>query len=130
MKPDALLSFFKESLILRRDDSLQFVAFINKKLYTKRKIGDQGMKIKEGYILDEIGDQKVAISLKCGENDFSEMIKLNEIGAFLWEKLSEEIEEEKLVEAVTEAYDIDSATARKDIRSFTETLEKNGILER
>ena len=84
------------------------------------------MKIKEGYILDEIGDQKVAISLKCGENDFSEMIKLNEIGAFL----SEEIEEEKLVEAVTEAYDIDSATARKDIRSFTETLEKNGILER
>ena len=71
------------------------------------------MKIKEGYILDEIGDQKVAISLKCGENDFSEMIKLNEIGAFLWEKLSEEIEEEKLVEAVTEAYDIDSAT--KDI---------------
>ena len=87
------------------------------------------MKIKEGYILDEIGDQKVAISLKCGENDFSEMIKLNEIGAFLWEKLSEEIEEEKLVEAVTEAYDIDSATARKDI-SFTETLEKNGILER
>lgn len=88
------------------------------------------MKIKEGYILDEIGDQKVAISLKCGENDFSGMIKLNEIGAFLWEKLSEDIEEEKLVEAVTEAYDIDSATARKDIRSFTENLEKNGILER
>ncbi len=58
------------------------------------------------------------------------MIKLNEIGAFLWEKLSEDIEEEKLVEAVTEAYDIDSATARKDIRSFTETLEKNGILKR
>ena len=28
------------------------------------------------------------------------------------------------MEAVTEAYDIDSATARKDIRSFTETLEK------
>ena len=36
------LSFFKESLILRRDDSLQFVAFINKKLYTKRKIGRSG----------------------------------------------------------------------------------------
>lgn len=40
--------FLKESLILRRDDSLQFVAFINKKLYTKEKWGDQGMKIKEG----------------------------------------------------------------------------------
>ena len=47
------------------------------------------------------------------------MIKLNEIGAFLWEKLSEDIEEEKLVEAVTDAYDIDSATARKYIISFT-----------
>ena len=42
VKPDALLSFFKESLILRRDDSLQFVAFINKKLYTKRKMGRSG----------------------------------------------------------------------------------------
>ena len=30
---------------------------------------------------------------------------------------------------IKEGY-IDSATARKDIRSFTETLEKNGILER
>ena len=88
------------------------------------------MRTKNYILKDKSGDQKVAISLKCGENDFSEMIKLNEIGAFLWEKLSEEIEEEKLVEAVTEAYDIDSATARKDIRSFTETLEKNGILER
>lgn len=60
MKPDALLSFFKESLILRRDDSLQFVAFINKKLYTKRK-WESGNEIKRRYILDEIGDQKVAI---------------------------------------------------------------------
>ena len=50
------------------------------------------MKIKEGYILDEIGDQKVAISLKCGENDFSEMIKLNDKVANLWDKLTEEIE--------------------------------------
>ena len=88
------------------------------------------MRTKNYVLKEKLGDQKVAISLKCGENDFSEMIKLNEIGAFLLEKLSEEIEEEKLVEAVTEAYDIDSATARKDIRSFTETLEKNGILER
>ena len=87
------------------------------------------MKIKEEYILDEIGEQKVAISLGNEENRFSGMIKLNEISAFLWEKLSEGIEEDALVEAVTEVYDTDSATARKDIRSFTEKLEKMGILE-
>ena len=130
MKPDALLSFFKRVTYTAMGRFTSICCFYKQKLYTKEKLGDQGMKIKEGYILDEIGDQKVAISLKCGENDFSEMIKLNEIGAFLWEKLTEDIEEEKLVEAVTEAYDVDSATARKDIRSFTETLEKNGILER
>ena len=122
--------FLKSHLYCDGTIHFSLLLLSNKNYILKEKWGDQGMKIKEGYILDEIGDQKVAISLKCGENDFSEMIKLNEIGAFLWEKLSEEIEEEKLVEAVTEAYDIDSATARKDIRSFTETLEKNGILER
>ena len=88
------------------------------------------MKIKEGYILETIGEQKVAIALDSSEDKFSGMIKLNPVAAFLWEQLSCNIDEESLIKAVTEKYDVDLATAVKDIRAFVEKLEKNGILEK
>lgn len=88
------------------------------------------MKIKDGYILDTIGEQKVAVSLETAKDRFSGMIKLNPVAAFLWEKLSEEISEEALIKAVTEKYNVDSATAAKDIQAFIEKLAKNGILEK
>ena len=87
------------------------------------------MRIKDGYILDTIGDQKVAVSLNMSEDHFSGMIKLNDIGAFLWEKLTEDTDEEKLVEAVTENYEVDAETAGRDIKAFTDILKKNSILE-
>lgn len=88
------------------------------------------MKIKEGYILDSIGEQKVAVSLTYSKDQFSGMVKLNSVGAFLWEKLSEEIEEEVLVQEVMKKYEVEEERARKDITVFLENLEKNGILER
>lgn len=88
------------------------------------------MKIKEGYILDTIGDQKVAVSLNYAADQFSGMVKLNSVGAFLWEKLSQDISEDALVQAVVQKYDVSEETARKDIKVFVENLEKNGILEK
>ena len=88
------------------------------------------MKIKDGYMLDTIGEQKIAVSLDSANDKFSGMIKLNAVGAFLWELLTEETTEEALVQAVTEKYDIDAETAKKDIEKFVGTLEKNKILER
>ncbi len=88
------------------------------------------MKIKDGYILDTIGDQKIAISLEQSNDKFSGMIKLNSVGAFLWEKLADGIEEEALVKAVTDQYEIDAQTAKKDVKAFLEKLDQNGILER
>lgn len=88
------------------------------------------MKIKEGYILDTIGEQKVAVSLDAGKDKFSGMIKLNEVAAFLWEQLGSETKEEQLVEALTQRYRVDEETARKDVRNFVDKLDKNGILER
>lgn len=88
------------------------------------------MKIKDGYILDSIGEQKIAVALDLSEDKFSGMIKLNRVGAFLWEQIAQETDEESLIRAVTEKYDVDSETAKKDINIFLETLEANGILER
>ena len=88
------------------------------------------MKIKEGYILDTIGEQKIAVSLDNAKDKFSGMIKLNEVAAFLWEQLSSDTDEETLVKALTQKYRVEEDTARKDVKKFVEKLDKNGILEK
>lgn len=88
------------------------------------------MKIKDGYILDVIGDQKIAVSIDASKDKFTGMIKLNEVAAFLWQQLSVPTDENALTEALTQRYQVDEATARKDVKNFLEKLEKSGILEK
>ena len=88
------------------------------------------MKIKDGYILETIGDQKMVVSLDMTPDKFSGMIKLNNVAAFLWEILENEIDEAAMLKAMTEKYDVSEELARKDLKVFLENLEKNGILEK
>lgn len=87
------------------------------------------MKIKDGYILDTIAGQQVAIALDMADDQFVGMVKLNEVGAFLWQKLQQEVTEDELVMFVTEQYEVDDAKARTDIQKFTTVLKEKGILE-
>ena len=42
------------------------------------------MKIRGDYMLDTIGGEKIAVPLGAGENNQTGLIRLNEVGAFLW----------------------------------------------
>ena len=88
------------------------------------------MKIKDGYILETIGDQKMVVSLDMTPDKFSGMIKLNNVAAFLWELLENETDEASVIKAMTEKYDVSEELAAKDLKTFLENLEKNGILEK
>ena len=67
-----------------------------------------------------IGEQSV---------DFQAMITLNETGAFLWEKLQEEMSEEQLVCALTDVYEVGKEIAEGDVRKFLSILRRKNILE-
>ena len=88
------------------------------------------MKIKDGYILETIGDQKMVVSLDMTPDKFSGMIKLNNVAAFLWELLENETDEASVIKAMTEKYDVSEELATKDLKTFLVNLEKNGILEK
>lgn len=87
------------------------------------------MKIREGYMLDTIGEQKIAVSLNYIKGQFSGMIKLNPVGAFIWERLLEDTTEEEIVAAVKEKYEVDDHIVRKDVQIFLRKLKDNGMLE-
>lgn len=86
------------------------------------------MKIKPGYLLREVAGNTVAVPLADGSVNFNGMITLSETGALLWRKLENGATEDELVAAMMEEYDIDDATARRDIRVFTDKLLKAGII--
>ncbi|MGI6754331.1 MAG: PqqD family protein [Eubacteriales bacterium] len=89
------------------------------------------MKIKNGFILSRVGDDMVAVATGELSGEFSNLIVLNSVGTFLWEKLSAEggADAESLASAVLEEYEIDEKTARADISVFLDRLSAAGILE-
>ena len=85
------------------------------------------MKIKEGFMLKEVAGSYIVITV--GQVDFTAMITVNETGAFLWELLQEGAELSSLCAKMTGEYDIDEATATRDIENFIKILSDNNLLE-
>lgn len=74
------------------------------------------MKIRGDYMLDTIGGEKIAVPLGAGENNQTGLVRLNEVGAFLWEKLMEGTTEEDLVQDVTKQYEVGTEKAAGDVK--------------
>lgn len=87
------------------------------------------MKIKEGYLLREVAGSTIVVPVGEGSMDFSGVITLNSVGAFLWKQLENGITEEKLLDRVLGEYDVDADTAKADIAEFIEKLKGAELLE-
>lgn len=85
------------------------------------------MKLKEGFILSQVAGRTVAVPVDS-DVDLNTMITLNETGAFLWEHLQTETNEDALVAALLGEYDVDEDTARKSVQRFVGKLRENGFL--
>lgn len=87
------------------------------------------MKIKAEYVLRQITDEYLAIPVGEEKEKLHGVIRLNEVGAFLWDCLSVERSEEDLLHCVMENYKIDEEKAKQDIRGFIAQLETMGCLD-
>lgn len=87
------------------------------------------MKIKNGFVVREVGGENVVVPVGEMSKVFHGMINLNETGAFLWKFFSEEHTIDEGVAALLEEYDVDEATARVDVEKFVETITSNGFAE-
>ena len=87
------------------------------------------MKIKNGFMLRKVGEQNVVVAIGEASRSFNGIIRLNDSGKYLWEKLSQDTTEEQLLSDMLNDYDIDEATAKADIDRFIGSLKKADILE-
>lgn len=86
------------------------------------------MKIKSGFAKREIAGSNIVVPVGKTSMEFNGMITLNESGAFFWDCFCKDITVDEAVKMVTDEYDIDEATARKDIEGFVDMLRKNNLL--
>lgn len=85
------------------------------------------MKLKDGFLLRQVAGEHVVLPIGP-ELDPNMMITLNGTGAFLWERLQHETDEDTLVNALLAEYDVDEARARACVADFVQKLKDSGFL--
>ncbi|MBQ3196273.1 MAG: PqqD family protein [Clostridia bacterium] len=87
------------------------------------------MKIKEGFVLRELGENFIVVPTGNAKLQFNGMINFNATGAFIWRCLEAGQDRDKTVAALTETYDVDVVTAAADVDRFYAKLREACLVE-
>lgn len=87
------------------------------------------MKLKHGFMLREIAGQWVVIPLGARTVEFNAILNLSETAALIWKMIENGIDEEAIVDRITQEYDVETDVAIEDYRSFVKDLISKGLLE-
>ena len=87
------------------------------------------MKKKNGFNRRTVCGEKIIVAEGKENIDFSNIIVLNESAAYLWEKVSDnEFTAEEMAKWLTEEYDIDEETAKRDANTLAKQWMEAGII--
>ena len=86
------------------------------------------MKIRKELIRREIAGDVILVPVGGTMLENNGLFALNELGAFLWDRLETAEDEGALVAAVLSEYDVDEETARTDTAEFLRKLREMEII--
>ena len=87
------------------------------------------MKLKDGFVLHELGGRTVVIAVDERAEEFNGMITLNETAVEIWKLLKEDTTEEQVVAGITALFEGDAAFIAQDVHQFIAQLRANNLLE-
>jgi hypothetical protein len=88
------------------------------------------MKTKKGFRLRTVCGEHIIVAEGVANIDFSRIISLNESAAFLWEKVvGTEFDKAQLTGYLMEEYEVDEATAQRDVDALVSKWKEAGIIE-
>ena len=86
------------------------------------------MKIKKELVKRNIAGDTILVPVGKTVYDSNGLFILNELGSFLWDRLETAENEEELLTAVLDEYEVTEDVAAKDLRTFLDKLREMGIL--
>lgn len=87
------------------------------------------MKRKENFILRNICDENILVSIGPQVKHMNGFVRLNNTGAFIWNLLSEDRELEYLAEAIANKFDVDIHRARTDVKTFLDQIQQMRLIK-
>lgn len=87
------------------------------------------MKIKDGFIMNRVSSQHVVVPVGDASVERHCMVRLNDTGAFLWERLGADTTPEELTQALQEEYAVADDVARADVAAFLGKLRAACLLD-
>ena len=88
------------------------------------------MRLKSGFVLEEVGGTFLAVAVGERAEEMQVLIKLNSTGAFLWKILAErEVCELDLVKALLDEYEVSPEVAEKSVSDFVKALSSGGLID-
>lgn len=87
------------------------------------------MKIKDGFVKQQIGKKTIIVSTGDLSKDFHGMIELNYTAADIWEWLSQGLTCEETAKLLAEKYNIELTKARLDTEKIINKMIAAGVVE-
>ncbi|MDD4969013.1 MAG: PqqD family protein [Paludibacter sp.] len=79
--------------------------------------------MKSKFVAREVGNEMILVPLSGNVAQMNELFTLNETARFIWENATETNTIRDIENLMTEQFDIDPVTAKKDIEQFMSKLE-------
>lgn len=86
------------------------------------------MKANPEIVLRQVAGENLLVPFGETAARFQGMISLNASGKLLWERLRTECTREDLVQLLLEVYDVEAATAQKDVDEFLARIRSQDYL--
>lgn len=87
------------------------------------------MRIKEGFVKQQIGEKTIIVSTGDLSREFHGMIELNYTAADIWEWLSQGLTCEETAKSFAEKYNIELTKARMDTEKIINKMIAAGVVE-
>ena len=79
--------------------------------------------MKSKFVAREVGNELIIVPLSGNVAQMNELFTMNETAKFIWENIAENTKIEDIENAMTNTFDIDTETAKKDILIFLTQIE-------
>ncbi len=86
------------------------------------------MKLKQGVIISQVENEYVAVFAGEAGKACSGMMRMNKVSAFILELLQNETDEDQLIQALLDRYEVSYEDARKSVIYVIEQVKKAGVL--
>ena len=94
----------------------------------QRKEGTGTMIIKKELIKREVAGECFLVPMGKSVYDYNGMFIMTELAAFIWDRLPQAQDEEEILQAILEEYEVEEAVARADLKAFLDKLRTMDVI--